>query len=97
MFCIDLWGFSIDPPYFSYNYVEQETPVLCIFTFHGPSRTHLRGVMLPSPSSSITPPHSQIHLLVILVFVIGNIVRMFDIVIEFICTMLSIFDLIMSE
>jgi hypothetical protein len=22
MFCIDLWGFSIDPPYFGYNSVK---------------------------------------------------------------------------
>jgi hypothetical protein len=21
MFCIDLWGFSIDPPYFGYNWI----------------------------------------------------------------------------
>jgi hypothetical protein len=40
MFCIDLWGFSIDLPYFGYNSVEQETLVLCILTFQGPSGTH---------------------------------------------------------
>jgi hypothetical protein len=39
MFCIDLLGFSIDPPYFGYNSVEQENPVLCILTFQGPSQT----------------------------------------------------------
>jgi hypothetical protein len=36
MFCIDLWGFSIDPPYFGYNSTEQETPILCILMFQGP-------------------------------------------------------------
>jgi hypothetical protein len=41
MFCIDLWGFSIDPHYFSYNSVEQETPVLCILTLQGPSKTQI--------------------------------------------------------
>jgi hypothetical protein len=30
---IDLWGFSIDPPYFGYNSAEQENPILCIFIF----------------------------------------------------------------
>jgi hypothetical protein len=30
MFCIDLWGFFIDPPYFGYNSAEHETPV-CVF------------------------------------------------------------------
>jgi hypothetical protein len=30
MFCIDLRRFSIDPPYFGYNSIEQETPV-CVF------------------------------------------------------------------
>jgi hypothetical protein len=33
MFCNNLFGFSIDPPYFGYNSVEQENPVLCILTF----------------------------------------------------------------
>jgi hypothetical protein len=33
MFCNDLWGFSIDPPYFGYNSAEQESLVLCILTF----------------------------------------------------------------
>jgi hypothetical protein len=28
MFCIDIWGFSIDPPYFGYNSAEQETLVV---------------------------------------------------------------------
>jgi hypothetical protein len=35
MFYNVLWGFSIDPPYFGYNYVEQENPVLCIFYVSG--------------------------------------------------------------
>jgi hypothetical protein len=35
MFCNDLWGFSIDPPYFGYNFVEQENPILCIFDVSG--------------------------------------------------------------
>jgi hypothetical protein len=39
MFCIDLWGFSIDPPYFDYNSVGQENPVLYILMFQEPSRT----------------------------------------------------------
>jgi hypothetical protein len=56
-----------------------------------------RGVLPPSPSPSISPPHSHFHLLVISISMIGNIVRIFDIVIEFIYTMFSIFDLIMSE
>jgi hypothetical protein len=41
MFCIELWGFSIDHPYFSYNSAGQETPVLCILTFEGPFRTQI--------------------------------------------------------
>jgi hypothetical protein len=28
MFYIDLWGFSINPPYFGYNSTEQENHVL---------------------------------------------------------------------
>jgi hypothetical protein len=39
--CNDLWGFSIDPPYFGYNFAEQEDPVLCIFTFQEPSQTQI--------------------------------------------------------
>jgi hypothetical protein len=34
-----LWGFSIDPPYFGYNSLEQENPILRIFVFHGHSWT----------------------------------------------------------
>jgi hypothetical protein len=46
MFCIDLWGFSIDPPYFGYNSAEQEISILCILTFHGPSGTQIeRGFL----------------------------------------------------
>jgi hypothetical protein len=30
MFCIDLWGFSFDPPYFGYNSAEQEN-LFCVF------------------------------------------------------------------
>jgi hypothetical protein len=41
MFCIDLWGFSTNPPYFGYNSVEQENPVLRILTFWGPSETQI--------------------------------------------------------
>jgi hypothetical protein len=33
MFCIDLWGFYTDTPYFDYNSVGQENLVLCILTF----------------------------------------------------------------
>jgi hypothetical protein len=40
----------------------------------------------PPPSPSISPPHSHSHLLVISISVIGNIVRIFDIVIESIYT-----------
>jgi hypothetical protein len=29
-FCIDLWGFSIDPPYFGYNFARQEN-LFCVF------------------------------------------------------------------
>jgi hypothetical protein len=39
MFCIDLWGLSIDPLYLVYNSAEQQTPILCIFKFQGPSGT----------------------------------------------------------
>jgi hypothetical protein len=39
MVYIDLWGFFIDPPYFSYNSTGQENTVLCILTFQEPSRT----------------------------------------------------------
>jgi hypothetical protein len=55
------------------------------------------GVQPPPPSPSISPSHSHSHLLVISISAIGNIVRIFDIVIESIYTMLSIFDPIMSE
>jgi hypothetical protein len=41
MFYNDLWGFSIDPPYFGYSSTEQENPVLCIFTFQEPSRDQI--------------------------------------------------------
>jgi hypothetical protein len=41
MLFIDLWGFSIDPPYFGYNTVEQQNPILCILMFQGPSRTQI--------------------------------------------------------
>jgi hypothetical protein len=30
MIFIDLWGFSIDPPYFGYNHAEQKT-LFCVF------------------------------------------------------------------
>jgi hypothetical protein len=39
MFCIDLWDFYIDPPYFGYNSAEQENPILSILMFQGPYRT----------------------------------------------------------
>jgi hypothetical protein len=35
MICNDLWGFSIDPPYFGYNSTEQET----LFVYFDVSRT----------------------------------------------------------
>jgi hypothetical protein len=38
MLCIDLWGFSIDPPYFDYNSAEQENPILRIFDISGTFR-----------------------------------------------------------
>jgi hypothetical protein len=41
MFCIDLRGFSINPPYFGYNSAEQEIPILCILTFQGLSETQI--------------------------------------------------------
>jgi hypothetical protein len=41
MFCIDLWGFSIDSPYFGYNSVEREKPVLHILMFQGPCGTQI--------------------------------------------------------
>jgi hypothetical protein len=39
--CNDLWVFSIDPLYFGYHSVEQETPVFCIFTFQESCRTQI--------------------------------------------------------
>jgi hypothetical protein len=30
IFCIDLWGFFIDPPYFGYNSIEQKI-MFCVF------------------------------------------------------------------
>jgi hypothetical protein len=39
MFCIDLWGFFHQSPYFGYNFAKQENPVLCILMFQGHSRT----------------------------------------------------------
>jgi hypothetical protein len=41
MFCIDLCGFSIDPPYFGYNSAEQENHVLRILIFQGPYGTQI--------------------------------------------------------
>jgi hypothetical protein len=41
MFCIDLWGFYIDPPYFGYNSTRWETPVLCILMFQRPFGTQI--------------------------------------------------------
>jgi hypothetical protein len=41
IFYNDLLRFSIDPPYFHYNYAEQENPILRIFMFHGPSWTQI--------------------------------------------------------
>jgi hypothetical protein len=41
MFYIDLGGFSIDPIYLVYNFIDQETSVLCIFKFQGPSETQM--------------------------------------------------------
>jgi hypothetical protein len=41
MFCINLWGFSIDSPYFGYNSAEQENHVLRILMFQGPSGTQI--------------------------------------------------------
>jgi hypothetical protein len=35
MFCFDLWGFSIDLPYFGYSSAEQENPVLPIYDVSG--------------------------------------------------------------
>jgi hypothetical protein len=55
------------------------------------------GVKLAPPSPSISLPHSHIHLLVISIFVISNIVRIFDIVIEPIYIIFYIFDLVMSD
>jgi hypothetical protein len=46
MFYIDLWGFSIDPPYFGYTSAEQEILVLCILTFRRPFGTQIeRGFL----------------------------------------------------
>jgi hypothetical protein len=39
MFCIDYVDFSIDPLLLFYNSTERETPILSIFTFHGPYKT----------------------------------------------------------
>jgi hypothetical protein len=36
-----LFGFFIDLPYFGYNSVGQENPILHIFKFQGPSRTQI--------------------------------------------------------
>jgi hypothetical protein len=41
MFCIDLWGFSIDLPYFCYNSSKQKNSVLHILTFQKPSGTQI--------------------------------------------------------
>jgi hypothetical protein len=41
MYCIDLWGFSINPPYFGYSSAEQKNPILHILTFQGPSGTQI--------------------------------------------------------
>ena len=37
----DLGDFPRSPPYFGYNSVGSENPVLCIFTFQGPIRTQI--------------------------------------------------------
>jgi hypothetical protein len=39
MFCIDLWGFYINPLSLVYNSAKQETPILRIFKFQGTSGT----------------------------------------------------------
>jgi hypothetical protein len=41
MFYIDLWGFFIDPLYFSNKSAGQEIHVLCILTFQGPFQTQI--------------------------------------------------------
>jgi hypothetical protein len=41
MFYNVLWEFFIDPPYFGYNSVGQENPVLHIFKFEEPSQTQI--------------------------------------------------------
>jgi hypothetical protein len=41
IFCIDLWGFSIDPPYFGYNSAGQKNLFLCILSFQEPSQTQV--------------------------------------------------------
>jgi hypothetical protein len=46
MFCIDLWGFSIYPPYFGYNFIEQKILVLCILMFWGSSRIQIERSFL---------------------------------------------------
>jgi hypothetical protein len=55
------------------------------------------GVQPPPPSPSISLSHIHSHLLVISISIIGNIVRILDIIIESIYIMFSIFDLVMSE
>jgi hypothetical protein len=39
IFCIDLWGFSIGPPYFGYNSTGHENHILCILMFYEHSQT----------------------------------------------------------
>jgi hypothetical protein len=41
MFCIDLWGFSIDPSYFGYNSAEQETVFSVFWRFRDLSELKL--------------------------------------------------------
>jgi hypothetical protein len=38
---LEMYQFSIDPPYFGYNSVEHETPLLFILTFQRPSGTQI--------------------------------------------------------
>jgi hypothetical protein len=37
----NLWGFSIDSPYFGYNFANQENPILRILAFQEPFRTQI--------------------------------------------------------
>jgi hypothetical protein len=66
MICINLWGFSIDPPYFGYNSAGQENLILRILTFQRLSEVHILSLqaiqekILDFSGAQLLQIHSQV-------------------------------------